>query len=78
MSIWLVVLWWYLGVGAINYTAFAARGLSMLFSHNGNRSAADGLVEAAFYVLLWPVQMLFWALIGIHNGTGWVLEKIMG
>ncbi len=71
------MIWIYLLIGVANYAVFALRGCSMLFSAP-HRDIWAGLAEMLFNVALWPVQVLFWLLVGLHNGTGWVLEKIMG
>ena len=80
MSIWLVVLWWYLGVGAVNYIFYVFDGFSIL--HGGgtlwSRGWLQGLVEMLFFVLFWWVQLLFCIVVGLHNATGWLLGRIMG
>jgi hypothetical protein len=32
----------------------------------------------AFDLFFWPVPLLFWTLVGINNGTEWLLTKIHG
>lgn len=68
----------YLAIGAANYAVFAARGNSILFSSGKRRDgspAKAGLAEATFFVLAWPVQLLFAAVVGINVLTSAALEK---
>ena len=47
----------YLWVGLLNYALFAAQGQAMLFMAGAR---LEGLVEAAFFILVWPGQAAFW------------------
>lgn len=62
-----------LGIGLGNYAHFALRGHSILFRRRApipkgmvpyrrgrRREWAEGLAEAAFFIVLWPAQLGFW------------------
>lgn len=67
-------IWLYLGVGGFNAAVAGAEGRLMIrYEHS-----AEALVEAAFYVLLWPVQMLFWTLVGISSLLDRIGFHVMG
>lgn len=69
----MVALWWYVGVGSLNAVAAGAqRGLVL----NHERSL-EAWVEVAFYVLLWPIQALFWTLVLIYRTLGFILSKVL-
>ena len=59
-------LFLYLAVGVINALWFAWR------------ERFSSLPEVAFFVLAWPLQALFWLLIGVHNGIEWLYLKLAG
>lgn len=71
---WLLL---YLGVGALNGTVAGVRQILMI-SMPKHRGLPEAWVEIAFYILAWPVQLGFWMLVQIHNGTTWLLERIHG
>jgi hypothetical protein len=62
----------YLIIGTLNYIRFCSSGGAMLTLPD---SAKEGLVELAFFVLLWPVQLIFFVVVCIHEGLGWLLGK---
>lgn len=73
---WLLI---YLAVGAANYAQFAARGNALLLNRPKRRdgdSRAAGAAEAAFFLLAWPVQLLFFVLVGVNAATGAILGRI--
>lgn len=59
--LWLLA---YLCVGGANVYAAHVQGI-----------LSDGL-EAVMYLLLWPLQLGFWMLVGIHRASTAVLERI--
>lgn len=67
----------FLGVGVVNVVVAGVQGV-LILTTEGRNEPLTGLVEAIFYILLWPLQVLFWAFVQIHNLTGWVLEQITG
>lgn len=69
----MILLWIYLGVGMCN------AGWGMMRGHfpvNAQSHPVELFVGPLFYLLLWPLQLLFQILVGIHTVTGWVLEKL--
>ena len=71
----------YLIIGLLNLAHAAGQGNLMIFDRPGKHAEGlrlDGMVEVAFYVLLWPLQVLFWTFVGIHMATDWALGKFMG
>jgi len=76
--IWLLI---FLGIGVGNVAAAWLRGTLMLRSPGRHRAGSElltGLVEVAFFLLFWWVQLAFWMVVRIHAGTGWVLARLMG
>lgn len=77
--IWVIA---FLAIGVGNVVAAWLRGTLMLRSPNKHRAARNdwlpGVVEIAFYLLLWWVQLAFWMLVRIHAGAEWVLARVMG
>lgn len=71
MIFWLFI---YVAIGATNYLIFLTEGKSMLSGRPV--MAKDILVEAAFFVFAWPVQLAFKVLVAVHEGTGWLLGKL--
>ena len=68
--IYIVVM--YLMLGCLNvYQALLAG--TLMIRRRRDRAA---WVEVGFFLLLWPMQFLFWMIVSIHNASGWVLERI--
>lgn len=71
----MTILSWWIGIGVLNYWWFLSQGkASILFS--GHK--LEGVVEALFFILAWPLQLLFKIFVGINIATDWVLGKLMG
>lgn len=66
----------YLLCGIVNVVIAHMQGILMLDEKARTGEGLWFLAEAAFYLLLWPIQVLFWMLVGINAGTGWILERI--
>jgi hypothetical protein len=62
----------YLVIGVGNYMQFVAR------NPGSSPATTTGFIEAAFFILLWPLQALFLTLVEIHSAIDWLLGKFMG
>jgi hypothetical protein len=86
---WLVIA--YLSFGISNYAGFAARGGSILFRPRPElpdgmapyrpaqrRDLAEGLFEAGFFVLLWPVQLAYFVATRVAlPAARWAGERLL-
>ena len=70
---WLLL---YLGCGVVNLLVAQVQGVLMLGDKARRKEGLWFLAEATFYLLLWPLQAVFWTLVGINSATGVVLERI--
>lgn len=62
----------YLGVGCVNVAHAWWRGTLMAArtpQHRGREHhlRLDAGIEVLFYLLLWPIQLLFWTVVGISS-----------
>ena len=64
----------YLGVGALNVAHAVVQGTLMI--RDDRHGLVPSLLEVAFYLLFWWVQLGFWILTTVHNLTTGVLERI--
>lgn len=66
----MIWLWAYLTIGVLNCLQFAFTGGSVV------RPGFSSPVEALFYLLLWPVQLLFFIVVLVNSATSRILERI--
>lgn len=69
-----IFLYFYLGVGILNATHALATGTLTI----GRHRQGTPFVELAFYVLAWPIQVLFWTCVCFGAGLEWVFRKVAG
>jgi len=69
-----VFAYFFVGIGILNVTHAIATGTI----HTGRHREGTPWAEIAFYTLAWPVQILFWTLVGISKGTEWMYHKLAG
>lgn len=62
----MIWLYGYIVFGLINVSVFALR------------RGFTSVPEVAFYLFGWPLQLLFWTLIWVHNGIEWMYSKLAG
>lgn len=69
-----VLAGFYFVIGVLNVLQHASRGG---LSVQRCRTENSAVVEAWFYLFLWPIQVLFGLLLVIHAAIEWLLGKFM-
>jgi hypothetical protein len=64
----------YLGIGGLNAVVAGAQDKLMILHHRDKAA----FVELAFYVLLWPAQLLFWTFVGTSRLIDAIGFRFMG
>ena len=63
----------YLAIGVLNYAHFAVKNRAYIRSLRLPELGP----ELGFFVLLWPVQVLFFVIVGINSAISYILERLM-
>lgn len=63
-------------VGLCNILIAMAQEKLILALPERDGDVIPGVVEFLFYLLLWPVQLLFALFVGVHALTEWLLGRI--